>query len=41
MKEKYDNVYVELGNATKRLEQIRVDATKDDSEAKEKQKELS
>ena len=41
MKEKYDNVYEELGNATKRLEQIRVDATKDDSEAKEKQKELS
>ena len=40
MKEKYDNVYEELGNATKRLEQIRVDATKDDSEAKEKQKEL-
>ena len=37
MKEKYDNVYEELGNATKRLEQIRVDATKDDSEAKEKQ----
>ena len=36
-----DSVYEELGNATKRLEQIRVDATKDDSEAKEKQKELS
>ena len=41
MKEKYDNVYSELQSATKRLEAIRENATKDDSEAKEKQEELS
>ncbi len=41
MKEKYDNAYEELQSATKRLEKVREDATKDDSEAKEKQEELS
>ncbi len=40
MKEKYDNVYSELQNATKRLETVREEATKDDSEAKSKQEEL-
>ena len=40
MKEKYDNIYAELQNATKKLEQVRENATKDDSEAKAKQEEL-
>lgn len=40
MKEKYDNTYNELQGATKRLERVREDATKDDSEAKAKQEEL-
>ena len=40
MKEKYDNIYAELQNATKKLEQVRENATKDDSEAKSKQEEL-
>lgn len=40
MKEKYDNIYAELQDATKRLEQVRENATKDDSEAKAKQEEL-
>lgn len=40
MKEKYDNIYSELQNATKILEKVREDATKDDSEAKAKQEEL-
>ena len=40
MKEKYDNIYAELQNATKKLEQVRENATKDDSEAKVKQEEL-
>lgn len=40
MKEKYDNIYSELQNATKVLEKVREDATKDDSEAKAKQEEL-
>ena len=40
MKEKYDNTYSELQEATKRLEKVREEATKDDSEAKQKQEEL-
>lgn len=40
MKEKYDNVYSELQNATKRLETVRENATKNDSEATAKQEEL-
>ena len=40
MKEKYDNIYAELQNATKKLEQVRENATKYDSEAKAKQEEL-
>ena len=40
MKEKYDNIYAELQNATKKLEQVREHATKNDSEAKAKQEEL-
>ena len=39
-KEKYDNTYSELQEATKRLEKVREEATKDDSEAKQKQEEL-
>lgn len=40
MKEKYDNIYSELQNSTKILEQVRENVTKDDSEAKAKQEEL-
>ena len=40
MKERYDNIYSELQNATKILEKVREEATKDDSEAKAKQEEL-
>ena len=40
MKERYDNVYSELQNATKRLETVRENSTTNDSESKEKQEEL-
>lgn len=39
-KEKYDNAYADLQEAIKRLEEVRINATKDDTESQEKQKEI-
>lgn len=40
MKERYDNAYQELGQAQEKLEEIRQSASKNDTEAEEKEKEL-
>ena len=40
MKERYDNAYQELGQAQKKLEEVRQSASKNDAEAEKKEKEL-
>lgn len=40
MKERYDNAYQELGQAQEKLEEVRQSASKNDTEAEEKEKEL-